>query len=65
MDVKMVSKVFQFQPDKMQKINLFESVRMFCDVYCLEPGQEQTVHSHEGNDKLYFVLEGRRQLYDW
>ncbi len=31
---------------------------MFCDVYCLEPGQRQKIHSHDGNDKIYYVLEG-------
>jgi mannose-6-phosphate isomerase-like protein (cupin superfamily) len=25
---------------------------------CLEPGQVQAVHSHQGQDKFYFVLEG-------
>ena len=31
---------------------------MFCDIYCFEPGQEQALHSHEDNDKIYYVLEG-------
>jgi mannose-6-phosphate isomerase-like protein (cupin superfamily) len=26
---------------------------------CLEAGQIQSVHAHEGADKFYFVLEGR------
>jgi quercetin dioxygenase-like cupin family protein len=26
---------------------------------CLEPGQTQNVHAHEGADKFYFVLEGQ------
>jgi len=59
MDVKKVSEVLRFNPEKMQKVNLFESNRMFCDIYCLEPDQEQALHDHKGNDKIYFVLEGR------
>lgn len=47
-----------FAPEKMQKINLFETRNFFCDVYCLEPGQEQKLHAHKLEDKLYFVLEG-------
>ena len=43
---------------KMQKINLFETERFFLDVYCLEPGQSQKAHAHEGSDKVYAVLEG-------
>jgi len=48
----------RFSPDKMQKVNLFETERMFADIYCLEPGQEQKRHAHAGADKVYFVIEG-------
>ena len=48
----------RYSPDKMQKTNLFETKHFFCDVYGLEPGQEQKVHSHSDNDKIYFVVEG-------
>lgn len=49
----------RFRAEKLSKQNLFTSPRMFVDVYCLEPGQAQQVHSHDGNDKVYYVLEGR------
>lgn len=29
---------------------------------CLEPGQTQKTHAHEGADKFYFVLEGSGQF---
>jgi mannose-6-phosphate isomerase-like protein (cupin superfamily) len=58
MDFKDVFAVARFAPDKMRKVNLFETRNFFCDVYCLEPGQEQKVHAHRDEDKLYFVLEG-------
>jgi quercetin dioxygenase-like cupin family protein len=48
----------KFDAAKMQKLNLFETDRFFCDVYCLEPGQAQKAHAHAGSDKLYAVLEG-------
>ncbi len=48
----------RFSAEKMQKVNLFETENFFCDVYCLEPGQEQKPHAHSGADKIYFVLEG-------
>ena len=47
-----------FSPDKLKKVNLFDSPRMFCDVYGLQPGQEQTAHAHAGSDKIYYVLQG-------
>jgi mannose-6-phosphate isomerase-like protein (cupin superfamily) len=47
-----------FASDKLKKVNLFDSPRMFCDVYGLNPGQEQSAHAHAGSDKIYFVLDG-------
>jgi mannose-6-phosphate isomerase-like protein (cupin superfamily) len=48
----------RFSAEKMQKVNLFETERMFADIYCLEPGQEQKRHAHTGADKIYCVIEG-------
>ena len=58
METRSVTDTRAFRPEKMAKINLFETPRMFCDVYCLEPGQEQKPHAHAGADKVYCVLEG-------
>jgi quercetin dioxygenase-like cupin family protein len=54
-----VSEYKRFSSEKFQKINLFETDRMFCDVYCFEAGQEQAPHKHQGADKIYYVLEGK------
>lgn len=51
-----------FSADKMKKNNLFTTPRMFCDVYCLEPGQAQAGHSHAGSDKVYYVIEGQARI---
>lgn len=51
-----------FAADKLKKVNLFDTERMFCDVYCFEPGQEQTAHAHKGSDKVYYVLQGTGQV---
>ena len=48
-----------FADEKMKKLNVFETPRFFCDVYCFEPGQAQKAHTHGDQDKLYFVLEGQ------
>jgi mannose-6-phosphate isomerase-like protein (cupin superfamily) len=47
-----------FADEKMTKVSLFESPNLFCDVYCLKPGQAQKTHSHAHNDKIYFALTG-------
>ena len=49
----------KFSNEKMKKNNIFQTPRFFCDVYCFEPGQEQKGHIHEGQDKVYLVLEGK------
>jgi len=51
-----------FAADKMKKQNLFDSERMFCDVYCFEPGQSQSAHAHAGSDKIYYVLDGTAEI---
>lgn len=52
----------RFSGEKLQKVNLFETAQMFCDVYCLEPGQVQKPHVHAGATKFYFVLEGTARV---
>jgi quercetin dioxygenase-like cupin family protein len=49
----------KFSHDKMKKNNIFQTPRLFCDIYCFEPGQEQKGHVHGGQDKVYLVLEGK------
>ncbi len=44
--------------DAMKKVPLFDSERLLFDLYCLQPGQSQRVHSHQDADKVYVVLEG-------
>jgi mannose-6-phosphate isomerase-like protein (cupin superfamily) len=59
---KEIATQLRFAAEKMQKVNLFDTERMFCDVYCFEPGQEQTPHVHKGSDKVYYVLQGTAQI---
>ncbi len=49
----------RFASEKMQKVGLFSTPHFFLDLYCLEPGQSQKPHAHEGSDKVYLVAEGR------
>jgi quercetin dioxygenase-like cupin family protein len=62
MKVINVRDAFEFSPEKMKKVSLFDTDNLFCDIYCLEPGQFQKVHSHEGSDKIYYVLEGQGKV---
>ncbi len=62
MNVVKVKEKVAFKSEKMNKVSLFNSDRFFCDVYCLEPGQAQKVHAHEGSDKIYYLLEGKGKI---
>jgi quercetin dioxygenase-like cupin family protein len=48
----------QWRPEKMGKATLFESPRLLVGLNAFEPGQAHELHSHEGMDKMYHVLEG-------
>ena len=47
------------QPEKFYKTTLWQGDRAMVGLNCLEPGQTQKTHAHEGADKIYFVLEGQ------
>lgn len=49
-------------PDRMYKATLFESPRLLLGLNCLEQGQSDRVHTHPGQDKFYFVLEGEGEF---
>jgi mannose-6-phosphate isomerase-like protein (cupin superfamily) len=46
------------QPEKFYKTTLWQGEHVMVGLNCLEPGQAQKIHAHEGADKFYFVLEG-------
>ena len=46
------------QEGKFYKTTLFQAEHLMIGLNCLEPGQVQHVHSHQSQDKFYFVLEG-------
>ena len=49
----------KLSPEKMAKIALATTSRAQLDLYCVGPGQAQSVHTHPDQDKIYYVVEGR------
>jgi quercetin dioxygenase-like cupin family protein len=47
------------QAEKFYKTTLWQGERVMVGMNCLESGQTQKTHAHEGADKFYFVLEGQ------
>jgi mannose-6-phosphate isomerase-like protein (cupin superfamily) len=58
MEVVNFDQLVRFSGDKMQKVPLFDSAKYFCDLYCLKPGQDQRIHTHDESDKIYVVMRG-------
>jgi mannose-6-phosphate isomerase-like protein (cupin superfamily) len=58
MEVVTLESLVRFADGKMQKVPLFDSEKCFCDLYCLRPGQDQRIHSHDESDKIYVVVRG-------
>ena len=47
------------QSEKFYKTTLWQGEHVMIGLNCLEPGQTQKIHAHDGADKFYLVLEGR------
>ena len=58
MFVKQVSNHARFSPEKMGKTTVAQGDYLFAGLNCFEPGQEHAPHAHQGQDKLYVILEG-------
>ena len=46
------------QGEKFYKTTVWQGEHVTVGLNCLEPNQIQSVHAHQGADKIYFVLEG-------
>ncbi len=58
-DVRMA---MAFSEEKLKKVGLFDTARCMVDLYCARPGQGQRPHVHEGEDKVFYVLEGTAEV---
>jgi mannose-6-phosphate isomerase-like protein (cupin superfamily) len=63
MFVKRVSSFAKFAPDRMGKSTVVQGDLLFAGLNCFEPGQEHAPHAHQGQDKLYFILEGSGMVH--
>ena len=62
MEVKTLRDLVRFDPEKKQKIAVFDSPQMYYDLYTLMPGQLQKPFVFKKADKIIYVLEGKLQV---
>lgn len=48
-----------YASDKIGKSTLFRSERVLVGLNAFEPGQEHALHTHDGMDKVYHVIQGQ------
>lgn len=58
MVIRQIASRAVFQPEKHGKSNLVRGEFLFAGLNTFEPGQTQPVHAHQGQDKLYYIVEG-------
>ncbi len=51
-----------FAAAKFTKVDLARGAHLMAGLNCFEPGQSQAVHTHEGADKFYLVVEGKARM---
>ena len=49
-------------PEGFFKSTVFEGTSLRLGMSCLEPGQSQPEHTHDGQDKFYYVIEGHGEF---
>ena len=54
-----LAELIAFDERRLAKHRVFETDRTLTDLYCLDPGQEQLLHVHDGSDKVLVVMAGR------
>ena len=59
MERRKLADLIAFDPARMAKHRVFATDRTLTDLYCLDPGQEQLLHVHDGADKVVVVMAGR------
>ena len=58
MIVSQIAAQATFSAEKMTKQTLAQGNHLFAGLNCFGPGQEHKAHTHEGQDKMYVILEG-------
>jgi len=62
MFLKSMASLATFAPEKMGKTTLAQGDFLFAGLNSFEPGLEHAAHAHQGQDKLYVVLEGAGEV---
>ena len=58
MEKKNFGTIQRFSPEGFVRQRVWQSDQLHCNVYCFEPGQQNSLHRHPVADEVVFCLEG-------
>ena len=61
--VKKISDYAGVREEKFYKTTLFRADTLLLGLNCLEPGQVQKPHTHDDQDKFYYVVAGSGRFW--
>lgn len=61
--IKQITDHVGVRSDKFYKTTLFRSSALLLGLNCLEPGQTQAPHTHDDQDKFYYVVAGAGRFW--
>ena len=58
MEKKTFERLQTFSPNSFVRKRIWQTATLHCNIYCFEPGQQNSLHRHPVSDEVVFCLEG-------
>ncbi len=58
MEKKTVESLKAFSASNFIRKRIWQTDKLHCNIYCFEPGQQNSLHRHPVSDEVVFCLEG-------
>jgi quercetin dioxygenase-like cupin family protein len=58
MEKKTFESLKTFSEHSFVRVRIWQTDKLHCNIYCFEPGQQNSLHCHPVSDEVVFCLEG-------
>lgn len=62
MEKKSLEALKEFSPRGFVRRRVWQSAQLHCNIYCFEPGQQNSLHRHPVADEVVFCWEGEGMI---
>ena len=62
MEKKTFESLLTFSPNSFVRKRIWQTDALHCNIYCFEPGQQNSLHRHPISDEVVFCLEGEGRV---